>query len=411
MNDFVSIIIPEFEETDYLVRCMNALLRQTANHIEIIIAQTEFDEKNEAIIADYLEKHENIRLISRTGESAHSLNLAIKQSCGEYLLFVAVDEVLAPNAVEALLTEVEGTKDSICFNMAVKQENGLFSKLYPEDAVSSSVLLHNGLNLYNHFFQREHLLSDKLPFCCFDYLSEYLFLLQYHCTFPESRMLNQVFMYKDSMETLADTTLEEWEIHTEALQKLIGDYLQYQTIDDNFMLINQVIQPVYQLYDSLEESEQKAAFDLLKKLLEPYQNDSCYCGYIEALLNIRLNILISSNHSTYRSYIELIRGRTDIPATMVETKALKQLESRQNQITAVISELQSKANYIQDMVVQNQVQMAQEREELKQTLVGYVDIYDPATSVVNAFSQGKLGLKTVFRCFRGWLAYKLRRNK
>lgn len=419
MNCVVSIIITPFYETDYVIRCLNALLRQTEKNIEIIVAQTEFDEKNQAIITEYLQNHHNIKLMdTKEGLDIHPFQRAVQQANGEWILFISVDEVLASNAIQMLLENATDDIDYLLFNTAIKQEDGLFSKLYLEEELSQTAIFNTNLNIYNHLFRKQKLL--KFPFTGSGYLSEYLFLIQWHASIQNYQIVNRVLVYQDAIQTLENTSLEEWADNIQTLQRLIKYFIENQMVDNSFMVIAQIIKPFYQLYNSLEvQKEQQYAFSLLQKLLLPYQDNISYCEYIEALLNIRMKVLFVSTYSAYQDYQRALWEKENRLMTTVDTQGLKQVEKIQDQIQKDIANLQTITNQsilqeisqIQNIIAQNQIQMAQEREHMKQTLIGYVDIYDPATSVVEAFSDGKLGLRTIFRCLKGWLHFKFKRNK
>lgn len=97
MEPMISVIIPEFDDDTYLIRCLNSIKRQTYNNVEIIIAASKCDNK---IIEKY-----NLKLLKKKEEYWDKLNTAIECSNGKYIFFCDVNMVLSPNALQQLLEE------------------------------------------------------------------------------------------------------------------------------------------------------------------------------------------------------------------------------------------------------------------------------------------------------------------
>ncbi len=100
---FVSILIPSFNRATYLGAALDSALSQTYKNIEIIV----HDDASTDGTPDLLAKYHDRRLrIIRTEDNHDMLggwNYIVKQAKGEYIKFLASDDLLAPTCVSELV--------------------------------------------------------------------------------------------------------------------------------------------------------------------------------------------------------------------------------------------------------------------------------------------------------------------
>ncbi|MFC1845277.1 glycosyltransferase [Thermodesulfobacteriota bacterium] len=96
-NPFVSVIIPVYNDAEYLRKCLNSLQRQTypADRVEIIVVDNGSDEKLSQDLIDEFER--TIFLEEPTPGSYAARNKAISQARGEVFAFIDSDIVAAPD--------------------------------------------------------------------------------------------------------------------------------------------------------------------------------------------------------------------------------------------------------------------------------------------------------------------------
>ena len=92
-NCKVSIIIPVYNAEKYLRQCLDSVINQTYENLEIIIVNDGSTDSSGIICEEYAEKDKRVRVYnkSNTGVS-DSRNLGIKESSGKYLVFVDADD-------------------------------------------------------------------------------------------------------------------------------------------------------------------------------------------------------------------------------------------------------------------------------------------------------------------------------
>lgn len=100
----VSIIVPIYNIESYIERCVNSLIKQTYNNIEIILVNDGSTDKS-GKVCDRLKKKDNrIKVIHQAnGGVSKARNIGIQQSTGKYISFVDGDDYVLPNFIETLV--------------------------------------------------------------------------------------------------------------------------------------------------------------------------------------------------------------------------------------------------------------------------------------------------------------------
>jgi len=186
MKNLVSIIIPVYNVSKYIERCIQSVMNQTYTNIECIIVDdvTPDDsiEKCEKMIATYegpisftILHHEKNRGLSA------SRNTGTKAAHGEYIYYFDSDDEITSNCVELLMGEVESNPD-------VEMVQGLTKavpskKYYKKDFLKEIDDVHDNLWIRQHFYRIKN--EGKLPVNAWDKLIKREFLEQHSLYFKE----------------------------------------------------------------------------------------------------------------------------------------------------------------------------------------------------------------------------------
>src|SRR5574344_885531 len=106
----VSIIVPVYNPQEkHLKQCIDSLVSQTYEDIEIILVDNQSTDNNPQILQEYAEKFNKIKLITleKNQGFAGACNIALKESQGEYIDFVDSDDWLEKNAIELLVNKMQ----------------------------------------------------------------------------------------------------------------------------------------------------------------------------------------------------------------------------------------------------------------------------------------------------------------
>src|SRR5690625_1048731 len=99
----VSIIIPVYNKEEYLEDCLESVINQSYEKIEIIIINDGSTDGSESIIKKWKNKDNRIKYMSQNNQGvAIARNNGIKVSKGDYIYFIDADDYLSLNAIETL---------------------------------------------------------------------------------------------------------------------------------------------------------------------------------------------------------------------------------------------------------------------------------------------------------------------
>lgn len=99
----ISVIVPIYNVENYLRACVDSIIAQTYDNLEIILVDDGSPDNCPAICDEYAEKDRRIKVIHKeNGGLSDARNAGLSVMTGEYLMFVDSDDCLTDNAVEAL---------------------------------------------------------------------------------------------------------------------------------------------------------------------------------------------------------------------------------------------------------------------------------------------------------------------
>lgn len=105
----ISVIVPVYNVEDYLAECLESILSQGFDSMEIICIEDGSSDDSFKILETFAQKYSQIRIIkhdTNKGPSA-ARNAGLKIATGKYILFVDSDDILAENALNVLYKEAE----------------------------------------------------------------------------------------------------------------------------------------------------------------------------------------------------------------------------------------------------------------------------------------------------------------
>jgi glycosyltransferase involved in cell wall biosynthesis len=99
----VSIIIPTYNVADYLVECMDSVIRQTLDDLEIICINDGSTDNSLEILKSYGDKDKRIKIVDKANEGyGIGMNIGLEHSTGEYIGIVEPDDFISLTMYEDL---------------------------------------------------------------------------------------------------------------------------------------------------------------------------------------------------------------------------------------------------------------------------------------------------------------------
>ena len=114
-----SVVVTMYNTEKYIDQCIESLLNQTKDNIEIIVIDDGSTDRSPAIVAAYAEEHENIKIVTKENGGLASARIAgLKVASGRYVGWVDADDFLEPDTYEVMLGLLEDNDaDCAYFNL------------------------------------------------------------------------------------------------------------------------------------------------------------------------------------------------------------------------------------------------------------------------------------------------------
>ncbi len=133
----VSIIVAVYNVQDYLPKCIDSILAQHYENIELILVNDGSTDRSFSICEDYAHRDSRIKVISQqNGGLSAARNHGIELAAGDYLVFVDGDDWLQENFLERMVAvhEETGSDVTVCNYMRFNQQKSTFLMyIRPED--------------------------------------------------------------------------------------------------------------------------------------------------------------------------------------------------------------------------------------------------------------------------------------
>ena len=113
-NVKVSIIVPVYNVEKVIDRCLNSLVNQTLNDIEIIVVNDGTLDNSQDIIDEYAKKNQKVKsFVKENGGLSDARNYGLEKAIGEYIMFVDSDDYIDLFACEKLYNEAKESNVNI----------------------------------------------------------------------------------------------------------------------------------------------------------------------------------------------------------------------------------------------------------------------------------------------------------
>lgn len=104
----LSVIVPVYNVEEYLVRCVDSILAQTYENLEVILVDDGSPDGSGAICDDFAAKDARVKVIHQeNGGLSRARNAGLDAATGEYITFVDSDDWIEKDSYEHLLSLME----------------------------------------------------------------------------------------------------------------------------------------------------------------------------------------------------------------------------------------------------------------------------------------------------------------
>lgn len=181
LDMLLSIIIPVYNASKYLEKCLYSIVNQTLNDFEIIVINDGSTDGSKSICQRFEKKFDNILYIETENNGpSHARNLGLKYAKGKYIGFVDADDYIDKTMYEKMLQYAEYFQADITICKYVRVwENGekmISNNYFSDNVLSGSQIKDKILKSYytnntellaspcNKIYLREFILNSKVNF-------------------------------------------------------------------------------------------------------------------------------------------------------------------------------------------------------------------------------------------------------
>lgn len=185
----ISIIIPVYNAEEYIDLCLQSILNQINDSIEVILINDGSKDNSKEKCKYYSKIYKNIVLINQENLGvSEARNSGLKVATGKYIAFVDSDDTIKPNTINLLLKEIENNSmDLIVWGIERTQH-------FKSGNVKKEIITHETIEYINGNFQ-EHL--NK-------YLKNWYFNYTWNKLYKKSIIENSNLKFDGTMSTSED---------------------------------------------------------------------------------------------------------------------------------------------------------------------------------------------------------------
>ena len=100
----LSVIVPVYNVEQYLARCVDSILAQTYENLEVILVDDGAGDRSGVICDDFAAKDQRVKVLHKeNGGLSSARNAGMELATGEYIAFVDSDDWITPDAYEHLV--------------------------------------------------------------------------------------------------------------------------------------------------------------------------------------------------------------------------------------------------------------------------------------------------------------------
>ena len=148
----VTIIVPVYNSEKYIERCIESLINQTLQEIEIIIIDDGSKDNTSQICDEYEKKDNRIKVIHKINEGAGiARNKGLEIATGEYIGFLDSDDYVDRSMFEILYKKAKLEDVQACFCGSNKVKDNFITK---------------GEEIEDAIYDKKRILKESIPYIC-----------------------------------------------------------------------------------------------------------------------------------------------------------------------------------------------------------------------------------------------------
>ena len=294
----LSIILPIYNVSKYIIRCLQSISTQELNNdIELILVDDGSPDNSIKLAIEYLNSYPNLnkQIIHQKNKGlGGARNTGLDYARGEYIWFVDSDDEITHNAINLILTQLNKKNEIIVFDFykVDRKGNCLLINLY-----SNPLSNINGIQftqsifiatVWNNIYNRLFLIKNNIRF-------------KEHFYHEDIEFNMQIFPFATSVSYINDTI---YKYHTQNINSIMNSIKLKNEID------------LLTLFDTKKL--------LQKKYIVNNSNIQALNKYIHAMLNQLFSQSVLLSNDEYKTFWSVIKKNQKIILSHIKKYSIKE---------------------------------------------------------------------------------------
>ncbi len=371
-NVKVSVVIPVYNSEKYLEQCLDSVVHQTLQEIEVICIDDGSSDGSLEVLERYQKQDCRISVFTQPNSGVGSArNNGLSRASGEYVVFLDSDDLYFPEALEKAYTKAIRDKADVCvFGMTYYCEDSREKILYdvlPNKKNIPDILPFNISNnekyilnfaynvTWNKIYRRDFLINHNIQFPLIRRGEDFLFchlalcLAERITVLREPLLTYRLFRQGSLMTELSDNPddfVESWFVTAEKLKEK-EVYPEQSFLNNTLGSLVRILRPIRMTWPAFESFYNQLKEGTLERLgLVPKAPGYYYNAWNEEVLNKLFQT--EDARSFLLSYVSLLDMRNR------EQNARKRTQEKKYR-----SNIEQQKKYISELKIKNRKQKEQ----------------------------------------------------
>lgn len=199
----ISIIIPVYNDEEYLEECLDSIINQGISEWEIIAVNDGSTDSSNNILEQYARNYSNITVINQDNKGpGGARNVGLKVAKGDYVLFCDADDCLLANPLEIIKKGQIEPKDIYIF------QGSIFGDIIDENSEQYMFLKRNkinngetfwGIEYYKKFYKNQPFINITMMVIATNFLKDNKLLFQENIIHEDYDFFNKIILANPKM--------------------------------------------------------------------------------------------------------------------------------------------------------------------------------------------------------------------
>lgn len=157
-HPLVTVGVATYNSSRFIIEALNSIYNQTYDNIELIISDDASSDETVKFVQDWLALNKtrfarfNVITVNKNTGTSFNLNRIIKEATGEWIKFIAGDDVLLPNCIT----------DNISYISSHREVKWLFSKaIFYKNTIAEDCIIESKTEMFKMYSDLNNIDADE----------------------------------------------------------------------------------------------------------------------------------------------------------------------------------------------------------------------------------------------------------